>query len=87
NLGKKKGFVIISRPYNGCDPGLNLDIVEKMRELGMLAIPMDFLNLDPSLMSQDYPNMYWAYGQKILAAARVIKETDNLYPIYITNFG
>ncbi len=87
NLGKKKGFVIISRPYNGCDPGLNLDIVEKMRELGMLAIPMDFLDIDPSLISQDYPNMYWAYGQKILAAARVIRETDNLYPIYITNFG
>lgn len=86
-LGKKKGFVIVSRPYNGCDPGLNLDIVEKMRELGMLAIPMDFLDLDPSLISQDYPNMYWAHGQKILAAARVIKEIDNLYPIYITNFG
>lgn len=86
-LGKKKGFVIVSRPYNGCDPGLNLDIVEKMRELGMLAIPMDFIDLDPSLISQDYPNMYWAHGQKILAAARVIKETDNLYPIYITNFG
>ncbi len=87
NLGNKKGFVIVSRPYNGCDPGLNLDIVEKMRELGMLAIPMDFLNLDPSLISQDYPNMYWAHGQKILAAARAIRGTDNLYPIYITNFG
>ncbi len=87
NLGKEKGFVIVSRPYNGCDPGLNLDIAEKMRELGMLAIPMDFLNLDPSLISEDYPNMYWAHGQKILAAARVIKGTDNLYPIYITNFG
>jgi len=87
NLGKGKGFVIISRPYNGCDPGLNLEIVEKMRELGMLAIPMDFLDLDPSLISRDYPNMYWGYGQKILAAARRIEETDNLYPIYITNFG
>ncbi|GAH80067.1 unnamed protein product, partial [marine sediment metagenome] len=87
NLGGRKGFVIISRPYNGCDPGLNLDIVEKMRELEMLAIPMDLLDLDPSLISEDYPNMYWGYGQRILAAARQIKETDNLYPIYITNFG
>ncbi|GAH74704.1 unnamed protein product, partial [marine sediment metagenome] len=87
NLGGQKGFVVISRPYNGCDPGLNLDIVEKMRELEMLAIPIDFLDLDPSLISEDYPNMYWGYGQRILAAARRIKETDNLYPIYITNFG
>jgi len=86
-LGEKRGFVIISRPYNGCDAGLNMDIAEKMRELGMLAIPMDFLDLDPSTISLDYPNMYWNYGQKILAASRDIKKTSNLYPIYITNFG
>jgi len=86
-LGDKRGFVIISRPYNGCDPGLNMDIAEKMRELGMLAIPMDFLEIDPSVISEDYPNMYWNYGQRILAAARYIKNTSNLYPIYITNFG
>lgn len=86
-LGEERGFVIISRPYNGCDAGLNMDIAEKMRELGMLAIPMDFLDLDPSIVSLDYPNMYWNYGQKILAACRYIKKTSNLYPIYITNFG
>jgi predicted CoA-substrate-specific enzyme activase len=86
-LRGKTGFVLISRPYNGCDSGLNLDIAEKMRELGMLAIPMDFLDLDPSLISEDYSHMYWGYGQKILAASRRIKETPNLYPIYITNFG
>jgi len=86
-LGNERGFVIISRPYNGCDPGLNMDIAEKMRELGMLAIPMDFLEIDPGSISNDYPNMYWNYGQKILAAARCIKKTPNLYPVYITNFG
>jgi len=87
NLGDKRGFVIISRPYNGCDPGLNMDIADKMAELGMLAIPMDFLDLNPSNIAEDYPNMYWNYGQRILAAAREIKKTKNLYPIYITNFG
>lgn len=86
-LGGRKAFVLISRPYNGCDPGLNLDIAEKMRELGMLAIPMDFLEPDPSLISAEYPHMYWGYGQKILAAAKRIKKTDNLYPIYVTNFA
>ncbi|MBC7189648.1 CoA activase, partial [Candidatus Aerophobetes bacterium] len=87
NLGEKIAFVVISRPYNGCDPGLNLDIAERMRELGMLAIPMDFLPIDPSLISEDYPNMYWNYGQRILAASFYIKTTKNLYPVYITNFG
>ncbi|MBE0478747.1 CoA activase, partial [Candidatus Aerophobetes bacterium] len=87
NLKDERAFVIISRPYNGCDAGLNMDIAEKMRELGILAIPMDFLPLDLSLIVDDYPNMYWSYGQKILAASRYIKMTKNLYPIYITNFG
>ena len=87
NLDGKKAFVLISRPYNGCDPGLNLDIAEKMRQLGMLAIPMDFIEPDPSLISAEYSNMYWSYGQKILAATKRIKETNNLYPIYITNFA
>jgi len=86
-LNGQRGFVIVSRPYNGCDPGLNLDLVKKMRELGMLPIPMDFLDLDCSLISDDYPNIYWYHGQKILAAARRIKQTNNLYPIYLTNFA
>ena len=86
-LNGKRGFVIVSRPYNGCDPGLNLDLARKMRELGMLPIPLDFLDLDFSLISDDYPNLYWYQGQKILAAARRIRQTKNLYPIYLTNFA
>ncbi len=86
-LDGQRGFVVVSRPYNGYDSGLNLELAKKMRELGMLPIPVDFLDLDPSIISDDYPNMYWNYGQKILAAARKIKETDNLYPIYLTNFA
>jgi predicted CoA-substrate-specific enzyme activase len=80
-------LVIISRPYNGCDSGVNLDLPEKLRDLGVLAIPMDFLTLDMDDISKDYPNMYWKYGQKILAAARVIARDKRLYGLYITNFG
>ncbi|ODS33622.1 MAG: putative CoA enzyme activase [Candidatus Scalindua rubra] len=80
-------FVIISRPYNGCDSGVNLDLPDKLRDLGVLAIPMDFLTLDIDEISKDYPNMYWKYGQKILAAARVIAKDKRLHALYITNFG
>ena len=86
-LNGERGFVIVSRPYNGCDPGLNLDLAKKMRELGMVPIPMDFLDLDPSLILDDYSNIYWYHGQRILSAARRIKQTSNLYPIYLTNFA
>ena len=80
-------LVIISRPYNGCDPGLNMNIPEKLRDLGCLAIPMDMLPVDQEDISADHPHMYWKYGQKILAAARIIARDRRLYPVYITNFG
>ena len=39
-------MVIVSRPYNGFDCGMNLNLPRKLRQLGVLAIPMDFLPLD-----------------------------------------
>jgi len=88
NLGDNEiALVIISRPYNGCDSGVNLDLPEKLRDLGILAIPMDCIPMDLEDISKDYPNMYWKYGQKILAAARFIARDKRLYALYITNFG
>jgi predicted nucleotide-binding protein (sugar kinase/HSP70/actin superfamily) len=88
SLGEDEiALVIISRPYNGCDSGVNMDLPDKLRDLGILAIPMDFLTLDLDDISKDYPNMYWKYGQKILAAARVVARDKRLYALYITNFG
>ncbi len=80
-------LVIISRPYNGCDSGLNLNIPEKLRDLGCLAIPCDMLPLEDENISDSYPHMYWKYGQRILASARFVQKHPNLYPVYITNFG
>ena len=80
-------LVVVSRPYNGCDPGLNMNIPEKLRDLGRLAIPMDMLPLEEVDISADYPHMYWKYGQKIIAAVRIIADDPRLYPVYITNFG
>jgi predicted CoA-substrate-specific enzyme activase len=86
-LPDEPALVIVSRPYNGCDSGLNLNIPEKLRDLGCLAIPMDMLPLEDEDISADFPHMYWKYGQRILAAARIIQRHPNLYPVYITNFG
>ena len=80
-------LVIVSRPYNGCDPGLNLNIPEKLRDLGRLAIPMDMLPLQGEDISAEHPHMYWRYGQEILAGVRIIARDRRLYPVYITNFG
>jgi len=36
-------MVIVSRPYNACDPGVHLGLPQKLRDLGVIAIPMDCL--------------------------------------------
>ena len=83
----QKAFVVVSRSYNGCDPGANLDIPRKLRDMGVLPIPMDFLPLDDVTISNQWPNMYWRYGQKILSAAEIIANDPKLIALYITNFG
>ncbi|MFH1550598.1 MAG: acyl-CoA dehydratase activase [Planctomycetota bacterium] len=80
-------LVIVSRPYNGCDSRLNLNIPEKLRDLGCLAIPIDFMPSSIEEIVGDFPHMYWKYGQKILAAARIIRDDPRLNAVYITNFG
>jgi predicted CoA-substrate-specific enzyme activase len=82
-----KAMIIIGRPYNSCDSGVNLDLPKKLRDLGVLSIPMDFLPLDSVPPSDEIREMYWRYGQRILTAGRLVKEDPRLYAIYITNFG
>jgi len=83
----EKVMVIVGRPYNSCDSGVNLEIPKKLRDLGLLAIPMDYLPLESVTPSEEIREMYWRYGQRILAAGKIIKEDPRLYGIYITNFG
>lgn len=82
-------FVIVSRPYNGCDEGVNLQVVKKLRSLGVNTIPMDMLNLGGAELGDDslHRDVYWSYGQKILRAAEIIKRDDRLFAIYLSNFG
>jgi predicted nucleotide-binding protein (sugar kinase/HSP70/actin superfamily) len=80
-------IIIVGRPYNGCDSGQNLNLPEKLRDLGVVTLSLDFLPLDIEEAAISYPNMYWKYGQKILAASKIIARDKRLYALYITNFG
>ena len=80
-------LVVISRSYNGCDPGLNMHIPDKLRNLGCLALPLDMLPVNEEEILDDSPFMYWKYGTRILTAARIVAGDPRLYPVYITNFG
>jgi predicted nucleotide-binding protein (sugar kinase/HSP70/actin superfamily) len=80
-------MVLIGRPYNALDPGMNLNLHRKLRQLGVLALPMDFLPVDKVDDLDEIKPMYWRFGQKILGVAELIRQDPRLYGIYITNFG
>jgi predicted CoA-substrate-specific enzyme activase len=80
-------MILIGRPYNAFDPAMNLNLHRKLRQLGVLAMPMDFLPLDEVDDLEDIKPMYWRFGQKILGAAQIIRQDPRLYGIFITNFG
>ncbi|MEK7309804.1 MAG: acyl-CoA dehydratase activase, partial [Planctomycetota bacterium] len=87
--GNAPALVLVTRSYNSYDTGLNLNLSEKLRKLGMTVIPIDFLPMKEMSeeIGRDYPYMYWRSGQKILAAARYIGRTKNLFAVYLTNFN
>ncbi|HBR21903.1 MAG TPA: CoA protein activase, partial [Nitrospiraceae bacterium] len=80
-------IIIVGRAYNSFDSGMNLEIPKKLADLNVMAIPMDFLPLNDHAIDSEWPNMYWRAGQRILKAARVIRESPNLFPLYIGNFA
>jgi len=81
------GIILLGRPYNVNDPGVNLDVPKKLRDFyGVNVIPMDFLPMDDVDITDINDNMFWNYGRKILAAAKLTKEYPYLHSIYITNF-
>ncbi len=85
----QKACVVVSRPYNGCDPGVSLDLPRKLRKMNVLAIPMDFLDLDKANITEPelQANMYWKYGQRIFRAAHLVRENPRLNAVYISNFS
>ena len=80
-------IVIIGRAYNAYDPGVNLEIPKKLSQIGVLSMPMDFLPLEEESVMNSWPNMYWRSGQRILKAARMIRNNPSLFAIYIGNFS
>jgi len=80
-------LVIVGRAYNAYDFGVNLEIPKKLQNINMQTIPMDMLPIDEVSIKETWPNMYWYSGQKILRAARFIRNSKNLYAVYISNFS
>ena len=78
--------VIVGRPYNTADLGVNQDLPYKLRKLGILPLPMDYLPLESINTAKRYPEMFWRSGQDILAAGYLIRQDPRLHAIYLNNF-
>ena len=81
------GVVLLGRPYNMYDKGINMDIPRKLRKFyGVNVIPLDFLPIKGIDIDPLVPNMFWNYGRKILQSATWVRDRENLHLIYLTNF-
>jgi predicted nucleotide-binding protein (sugar kinase/HSP70/actin superfamily) len=81
------GVVVLGRSYNTCDRGACQDLPLKLRRMGVLPIPLDYLPVHDVDISDRYRDHYWRSGQKILAAARLVAASPNLHAIFLTNFN
>ena len=81
--------MLVSRPYNGCDEGVSLQLPGKFIDAGVEMMPMDMLDLKEARLSDEklHSEIYWSYGQKILRAAEIIKRDNRLFAVYLSNFS
>lgn len=82
-----RAVVIVGRAYNAFDSSVNLEIPKKLSTIDTLSIPMDMLPIEEIALHEAWPNMYWRSGQRILKAARIIRDMPQLHAIYLGNFS
>jgi len=81
---KRPVIAILGRPYNSFTADANMGIPRKYTSRGYSIIPFDIL---PFADQAIYPNMYWYYGQQDMKAGTLLKNEDNIFVTYISNFS
>ena len=82
-----KVLVLITRNYGVSDSILNMGIPDLLLERGIKVITLSHLPGHVLDISEEYPNLYWPFGQHILSGAKLIAHHPNLYAVYLTNHG
>jgi len=78
--------VVTGRPYNLYDERLNLRLGQNLAKIGLISLPMDFIDVSP-IDLEDFAFMYWGMGGQILRTAKFIKRHPNCFGLHLTNFG
>lgn len=76
--------VLLGRPYNAFTRDANMGIPRKFTSQGVTVIPFDMIYEDDA---QIPPNNYWYFGQQNMKAVKKVREVDNLYLAFISNFS
>lgn len=84
---KLLGVVLFARSYMSQDSGANLGIAEKLAQLGVVPIPLDFLPLSTISARKYSDRPYWLYENKQIAGAAITEADSHLYGLVLTNFG
>ncbi|HDQ45192.1 MAG TPA: hypothetical protein ENN17_06835 [bacterium] len=80
-------ILLIGRPYNLHDPGLNLNIPSKLREFyGLDVIPMDLCPVDRIPIREIHDHMFWNFGRRMLQAVKWKRRYPFLRVICLSNF-
>ena len=77
-------IALLGRPYNSFTKDANMGIPKKFTTRGYSIIPYDILPFETETI---YENMYWYYGQQDMKAATLLKDIDNIYITFVTNFS
>jgi len=77
-------IALLGRPYNAFTPDANMGIPRKFTSRGCTVIPFDILPFENEAI---FANMYWYYGQQDMKASGLVRNEENLFVTYITNFS
>jgi predicted nucleotide-binding protein (sugar kinase/HSP70/actin superfamily) len=84
--GEKPCIVFLGRAYNLFDGNANLELPLKVAEKGFDVFPTDFVPIHEVELGPELKNIYWTYGQRLLKALEWVRDKENIFPIWLTNF-
>ncbi len=77
-------IALLGRPYNAFTQDANMGIPRKFTSRGYSVIPFDML---PFENAEIFDNMYWYYGIQDMKSTAILKDEDNIFVTYISNFS
>ncbi len=83
--GHRHVFGILGRPYTLYDPYLNLGLFERLRRLGVLAVPFGHLPL-PELR-QYRSQLPWRFPADVHEGAAALAAAEGIHPVVLSSFG